>query len=208
MSSKNRKGHLLLPSLSLPSNLHRDATSLDARKHPTTSSVVFLTLPLISAASANHLDSLFKLTLIFLFLPSRNASFVYSAAFTSPVLGLLDAQPGQKILDMGCGTGELTAQIQQAVGSEGEVWGVDSNADMVRLFIPARFKAIITSLPSFSSSTARQSLQDLLLSLQQPLPSRHPVPRPPNLGLARELLRLGLHLRHPSLVQERSRWSH
>lgn len=62
----------------------------------------------------------------------RNASFVYSDVFTSPVLNLLDARPGQKILDMGCGTGELTAKIETAVGHEGQSWGTDSSQDMVR----------------------------------------------------------------------------
>lgn len=34
----------------------------------------------------------------------KNASFVYSSANTAAVLRLLDAQRGDKILDLGCGT--------------------------------------------------------------------------------------------------------
>ncbi|WVW80478.1 hypothetical protein I302_102460 [Kwoniella bestiolae CBS 10118] len=61
-----------------------------------------------------------------------NASFVYSSANSSPVLQLLDAQPGEKIIDLGCGTGQLTVQIQGMVGDEGEVVGVDSNEGMLQ----------------------------------------------------------------------------
>jgi hypothetical protein len=32
----------------------------------------------------------------------QNASFVFSQASASPVLGLLDAMPGERILDLGC----------------------------------------------------------------------------------------------------------
>jgi ubiquinone/menaquinone biosynthesis C-methylase UbiE len=62
---------------------------------------------------------------------SENASFVYSAKFTNAVLGLLDAKPGERIIDLGCGTGELTRQIREAVGSEGTTVGADSSEDMV-----------------------------------------------------------------------------
>ncbi|WWC88195.1 uncharacterized protein L201_003100 [Kwoniella dendrophila CBS 6074] len=62
-----------------------------------------------------------------------NASFVYSAANSSPVLSLLDAKPNEKIIDLGCGTGELTIQIKDLVGDGGggEVIGVDSNETML-----------------------------------------------------------------------------
>ena len=60
-----------------------------------------------------------------------NASFVYSDQFTSPVLGLLKAQPGEVIADLGCGSGELTAKICAAVGSSGKVVGIDSSEKMV-----------------------------------------------------------------------------
>ncbi|KAK4684004.1 hypothetical protein P7C73_g6201, partial [Tremellales sp. Uapishka_1] len=59
-----------------------------------------------------------------------HANFVYSAKYTSPLFDLLSAQPGESILDLGCGTGELTRQIKALVGA-GEVWGVDSSQDML-----------------------------------------------------------------------------
>ncbi|KAL7423583.1 hypothetical protein Q5752_001163 [Cryptotrichosporon argae] len=61
---------------------------------------------------------------------NTNASFVYSAAYTSAVLGLLDARPGEAVCDLGCGSGELTALIKRQVG-DGEVVGIDSSADMI-----------------------------------------------------------------------------
>lgn len=69
---------------------------------------------------------------------SKNASFVYSSAYTSAVLSLLDPKPGEKIIDLGCGTGELTLQIREAVGDSGQVVGVDSSASMVSL-LPFRY---------------------------------------------------------------------
>jgi len=62
---------------------------------------------------------------------SQNASFVYSAKYTNAVLGLLDAKPGERIIDLGCGTAELTRQIKEAVGADGFVAGVDSSEEMV-----------------------------------------------------------------------------
>ena len=59
------------------------------------------------------------------------ASFVYSDKFTAPVLGLLNAQKGERILDFGCGSGDLSNQIRKAVGEDGFVLGVDSSSSMV-----------------------------------------------------------------------------
>ncbi|KAI4519725.1 S-adenosyl-L-methionine-dependent methyltransferase [Schizophyllum commune] len=61
----------------------------------------------------------------------KAANFVYSSAFTSPVMNLLDPKPSERILDLGCGTGELTATLARAVGSKGYVLGVDASANMV-----------------------------------------------------------------------------
>ncbi len=65
---------------------------------------------------------------------NKHADFVYSAKFTSPVLDLLGAKPGEKIIDLGCGTGELTETLLNAVGEQGEVWGVDSSENMASTF--------------------------------------------------------------------------
>jgi trans-aconitate methyltransferase len=53
-------------------------------------------------------------------------SFVWKAG--SDLLGLLDPQKGERILDIGCGTGHLTAQIAERGA---EVVGLDSSLSMV-----------------------------------------------------------------------------
>lgn len=54
-------------------------------------------------------------------------SFVWKMG--AGVLELLAAQPGERILDVGCGTGHLTAQIAQAGAL---VTGIDRSAEMIR----------------------------------------------------------------------------
>lgn len=58
-------------------------------------------------------------------------SFVYSSEAIAPILQLLDAQTRERILDLGCGSGEVTAEIARLVGREGVVVGVDISEDMV-----------------------------------------------------------------------------
>jgi len=53
-------------------------------------------------------------------------AFVYQ--FGESVLEVLNPQPGERILDLGCGTGYLTDQIHK-LGAE--VIGMDSSADMI-----------------------------------------------------------------------------
>lgn len=64
---------------------------------------------------------------------NKNASFVYSAAYTNYVLDLLAAQPGERILDVGCGSGEVTLTIQNIVEQQegGLVLGTDLSSSMV-----------------------------------------------------------------------------
>src|SRR5450755_2257353 len=54
-------------------------------------------------------------------------SFVWKMA--EGLLELLAAQPGEKILDIGCGTGHLTAKI---ASSGAHVTGIDRSPDMIR----------------------------------------------------------------------------
>lgn len=56
----------------------------------------------------------------------RSHSFVWK--FGGPVLELLSPQPGERILDLGCGTGQLTAQIAE---TGAEVLGIDRSAEML-----------------------------------------------------------------------------
>ncbi|KAL4249284.1 S-adenosyl-L-methionine-dependent methyltransferase superfamily protein [Abortiporus biennis] len=59
------------------------------------------------------------------------ASFVYSDKFTSPVLTLLDPKPGERIIDFGCGSGELTLKLEHIVGDDGLVIGIDASESMI-----------------------------------------------------------------------------
>ena len=54
-------------------------------------------------------------------------SFVWKLA--AGVLELLDAKPGERILDLGCGTGHLTAKI---AGTGAHAVGVDRSPEMIR----------------------------------------------------------------------------
>jgi SAM-dependent methyltransferase len=56
----------------------------------------------------------------------RNGAFVHGLA--GGVLEWLDPQPGEYVLDLGCGDGQLTQRI---AGSGAHVLGVDASAEMV-----------------------------------------------------------------------------
>jgi ubiquinone/menaquinone biosynthesis C-methylase UbiE len=64
---------------------------------------------------------------------NKVANFVYSSQYTTPILDLLNAKPGERIIDFGCGSGELTLQIEQMVvqGEGGVIVGVDASESMV-----------------------------------------------------------------------------
>ncbi|KAH6913444.1 cyclopropane-fatty-acyl-phospholipid synthase [Coprinopsis sp. MPI-PUGE-AT-0042] len=64
---------------------------------------------------------------------NKTASFVYSTPFVAPVLQLLDAKPGERILDLGCGSGEVSLEIEKVVaqGQGGVVVGVDASESMI-----------------------------------------------------------------------------
>jgi len=55
--------------------------------------------------------------------------FVYE--YGADVVDLLDPNPGERVLDLGCGTGHLTAEIARAVGADGVVLGLDRSGEMV-----------------------------------------------------------------------------
>jgi ubiquinone/menaquinone biosynthesis C-methylase UbiE len=60
------------------------------------------------------------------------------------IADLARIQPGEKVLDVGCGTGTLAIEVQQHVGATGRVCGVDAGAQQIAR---ARSKAARRDLP-------------------------------------------------------------
>jgi ubiquinone/menaquinone biosynthesis C-methylase UbiE len=55
------------------------------------------------------------------------------APHSAHLLALAGVGPGQRVLDIGCGAGDLTMAAARLVGPEGSVLGVDLNADVLDL---------------------------------------------------------------------------
>ncbi|CAE6446638.1 unnamed protein product [Rhizoctonia solani] len=109
---------------------------------------------------------------------NSSAPFVYSDENTKPLFTLLSAQPGERIADMGCGTGELTLRLQELVGEEGLVMGVDASESMLEtaktngvknlfccdiqnLVIPKEFKHLTGTFDAvFTNATLHWCKQD------------------------------------------------
>ena len=64
---------------------------------------------------------------------NKTASFVYSTEYTTPVLTLLDPKPGDRVIDFGCGTGEVTLKLSEVVADSGIVVGIDFSQSMASI---------------------------------------------------------------------------
>ena len=51
--------------------------------------------------------------------------------YKARALAFLDAKPGQRVLDVGCGPGDDAWEIAQLVGPSGAVSGIDLDEDMI-----------------------------------------------------------------------------
>ncbi|MGE5222954.1 MAG: methyltransferase domain-containing protein, partial [Omnitrophica WOR_2 bacterium] len=49
------------------------------------------------------------------------------------VIELASINPGDRVLDVGCGTGNLTLTAQSYVGPAGKVYGIDASPEMIEL---------------------------------------------------------------------------
>src|SRR5262245_32927389 len=77
-------------------------------------------------------------------------------AFREKVVDLARIQPGDRVLDVGCGTGTLAVTAKRRVGSMGAVYGIDPSPEMISRAIKKARKAgvevvfreaIVESLP-------------------------------------------------------------
>lgn len=70
---------------------------------------------------------------------SGNWAEVYHACFVPTIidpwvtktLALVEPQPGERVLDVACGSGAVTRRVAQAVGSSGRVVGLDISAEIL-----------------------------------------------------------------------------
>src|SRR5262245_12048894 len=52
-------------------------------------------------------------------------------AFREKILGLARLEPGESVLDVGCGTGTLAIAAKRHVGPTGTVYGIDASPEMI-----------------------------------------------------------------------------
>ena len=65
-------------------------------------------------------------------LAAERQTELVAGPFGAAAMGRLDLQPGQRVVDIGCGSGSTTLALAQLVGSGGEAVGIDIAPAMVR----------------------------------------------------------------------------
>jgi ubiquinone/menaquinone biosynthesis C-methylase UbiE len=110
-------------------------------------------------------------------------------ALREEMLRLARLQPGESVLDVGCGTGSLAVAAKDKVGPAGAVYGVDASPEMIaratkkarNVGIDVTFKnSFAQSLP-FQDGTIDAVLSTVML---------HHLPRPARKELALEIRRV------------------
>jgi SAM-dependent methyltransferase len=84
------------------------------------------------------------------------------AAITAALMSFAAPQPGERVIDIGCGGGTTTALLAKAVGPSGDVTGVDISRPMLTL---ARSRGIAANfLEADASAHAFKPTHDLVFS--------------------------------------------
>lgn len=73
----------------------------------------------------------------------------------SLTVDLAGLRPGERVLDVGCGTGDVAFLAARRVGAGGSVWGIDAAPEMIEV---ARGKARRSGLPAQFAVEAVESL--------------------------------------------------
>ncbi len=88
-------------------------------------------------------------------------SFGREERFREKTLAWMALRPGQRVLDVGCGTGSLTLRIAEHLAGTGEVWGIDAAPRMIAIArrkaakrgVAAQFAAQVAERLRFADAT-------------------------------------------------------
>lgn len=109
--------------------------------------------------------------------------------FRERLVDLAHLEPGESVLDVGCGTGTLAIAAKRRVGSQGQVYGIDASPEMIargtrkanKAGVDVAFRtAVVEALP-FPDGHFDVVLSTLML---------HHLPRPTREQSAREIRRV------------------
>jgi ubiquinone/menaquinone biosynthesis C-methylase UbiE len=92
-------------------------------------------------------------------------------AFRNKVVELARLQPGESVLDVGCGTGTLAIAAKRRVGSTGQVYGIDASLEMIgragekagKTSLDVEFKNEVIEAMTFSDARFDAVLSTLML---------------------------------------------